>query len=224
MKHRKRPRDPVSANPAGDRRSHHSKVSHSDGRCSLAPDRRSKAERCSPVVQRVEDRTAVLPRRSDRPELRATDVSATSKAFGENPHTFPRSRPRITRQSEKPHNFLGGVSECLDPCFSALLADALRKMTPSALLRASSMRHPAVPNARVLRTVVLHLADTSRRTRRIRAQDPHTDVTTCEVFVSICSMNMQIRSYPNSAMALLHTLSAVKPYSRITTSPGADAP
>ena len=42
--------------------------------------------------------------------------------------------------------------------------------------------------------------------------------------ISIYSMNIQIRSYPNSAMALLHTLLAVKPYSRITTSPGADAP
>ncbi len=49
-------------------------------------------------------------------------------------------------------------------------------------------------------------------------------VTTCEAFISMCSMNIQIRSYPNSVMALLHTLSTVKPYSRITTSPGADAP
>ena len=34
----------------------------------------------------------------------------------------------------------------------------------------------------------------------------------------------EVGPYPNSAMALLHTLSAVKPYWRITTSPGADAP
>ena len=108
--------------------------------------------------------------------------------------------------------------------FSAFLADALRKMTPSGLSRGPSMRHPAVSNARVLRAVVLHLADTSQRTRWMRAQDADTDVTTCEVFISICSMNIQIRFYPNSAMALLHTFSAVKPYSRITTSPGADAP
>ena len=71
---------------------------------------------------------------------------------------------------------------------------------------------------------VLLLADTSQRTRWMRAQDADTDVTTCEVFISICSMNIQIRSYPNRARALLHTFSAVKPYSRITTSPGADAP
>jgi hypothetical protein len=81
-----------------------------------------------------------------------------------------------------------------------------------------------IPNARVLRAGALFLADTSQQTQWMRAQDADTDVTTFEVFISICSMNIQIRSYANSAMALLHTLSAVKPYSRITTSPGADAP
>src|SRR5665213_1360226 len=64
----------------------------------------------------------------------------------------------------------------------------------------------------------------TQRIRGVRAQDADTDVTTCEACISICSTNIQIRSYPNDAIALLHTLSAVKPYSRITTSPGADAP
>jgi hypothetical protein len=50
----------------------------------------------------------------------------------------------------------------LPSAFSAFLVDALRKMTPSAPSRAPSMRHPAVPNARVLRAVVLHLAESRR--------------------------------------------------------------
>ena len=74
---------------------------------------------------------------------------------------------------------------------SAFPPDALRRMTPCGLPRGPSMRHPAVPNARVLRAVVLHLAETSQRTRRMRAQDADTDVTTCDVYISICSMNIQ---------------------------------
>jgi len=45
-----------------------------------------------------------------------------------------------------------------------------------ALSRTPSMRHPAVPDARVLRTVVLHLADASQGTCWKRVQDTDTGV------------------------------------------------
>ena len=89
--HRRRSNDPAPASHAGDRRLHHSKVYRSDGPCSLAPDRRSKAERCSPAAQRVGDRAAVPPHRSDKHELRATCVSATFRSSLINKY---RSRPR----------------------------------------------------------------------------------------------------------------------------------
>lgn len=55
-------------------------------------------------------------------------------------------------------------------------------------------------------------------------QDANTDVPKCEISISSDQSTSGHDSYPNTAKALLHTFSAVKPYSRITTSPGADAP
>jgi hypothetical protein len=50
--HRRRSNDPAPASHAADHRLRHSKVYRSDGLCSLAPDRRSTAERCSPATPR----------------------------------------------------------------------------------------------------------------------------------------------------------------------------
>src|SRR6185312_6492752 len=106
-----------------------------------------------------------------------------------------RWRPGSRGKSRNPETFLVACPN-VTIRISALPPDAPRKVTPSGLSFRPQCGIPAVPNARVLRAgALLLLADASQRTRWMRAHDADTDVTTCEVFISICSTNIQTRYY-----------------------------
>ena len=131
------------ASRAGDRRLRHSKVYRSDGPCSLAPDRRSTAERCSPAAPRGADRVAVLPHRSDKHERRATHVSATSKALCMDKY---RSHPyRGFCQSMMSLGFIDIAISKAQVTFATARSACLKKSTYETMPR----RRPLVANVTI---------------------------------------------------------------------------